>query len=228
MLLGTRQIGWTGESANIGGSSSYHIDTKILRSLPIAQQVDVMDTLAARYAKDRIPRVLEFSNPAVSGLRWNLNATPQEKALLLYKVDAAHSHNRNPDYLSLDYYPTKQGTNRFEIGSVEGAPIYAITMADGSISLGEGGGYGRYANSLNPEGQVVFRVGHADKTLPVGGNITIPQISKTKESEPERDYFMEGFNKAQAFQDALTANNSSNEIAEGLLDSVLRTYGNLI
>ena len=226
MGLGTRQIGWTGESANIGGSSSYHIDTKILRSLPIDQQVAVMDTLAARYAQDG--RYIEFSNPGVSGLRWNLNATPQEKALLLYKVDAAHSHNRNPNYLSLDYYPTKQGTNRFEIGSVEGAPIYAITMADGSISLGEGGGYGRYANSLNPEGQVVFRVGHADKTLPVGGNITIPQISKTKESEPERDYFMEGFNEAQAFQDALTANNSSSDIGRKLLTNVLSAYGNLI
>jgi len=226
MGLGTRQIGWTGESANIGGSSSYHIDTKILRSLPIDQQVAVMDTLAARYAQDG--RYIEFSNSDVSGLRWNLNATPQEKALLLHKVDAAHSHNRNPNYLSLDYYPTKQGTNRFEIGSVEGAPIYAITMADGSISLGEGGGYGRYANSLNPEGQVVFRVGHADKTLPVGGNITIPQISKTKESEPERDYFMEGFNEAQAFQDALTANNSSSDIGRELLTNVLSAYGNLI
>ena len=228
MLLGTRQIGWTGESANIGGSSSHHADTKISRSLPIHQQIAAVDTLAARYAQDRIPRVIEFSNSDVSGLRWNLNATPQEKALLLHKVDAAHSHNRNPNYLSLDYYPTKQGTNRFEIGSVEGAPIYAITMADGSISLGEGGGYGRYANSLNPDGQVVFRVGHADKTLPVGGNITIPQISKTKESEPERDYFMEGFNKAQAFQDALTANNSSSDIGRKLLTNVLSAYGNLI
>lgn len=226
MGLGTRQIGWTGESANIGGSSSYHIDTKILRSLPIDQQVAVMDTLAARYAQDG--RYIEFSNPGVSGLRWNLNATPQQKAVLLQNVDAAHSHNRNPNYLSTDYFATKEGTDRWKPGSVERAPIYAVTMADGSISLGEGGGYGRYANSLNPEGQVVFRVGHADKTLPVEGNITIPQISKTKELEPKRDYFMEGFNEAQAFQDALTANNSSNDIAKGLLASVLETYGNLI
>ena len=222
MLLGTRQIGWTGESANIGGSSSHHADTKISRSLPIDQQIAAVDTLAARYAQDG--RYIEFSNSDVSGLRWNLNATPQEKALLLHKVDAAHSHNRNPNYLSTDYFATKEGTDRWKPGSVERAPIYAVTMADGSISLGEGGGYGRYANSLNPEGQVVFRVGHADKTLPVEGNITIPQISKTKESEPERDYFMKGFNEAQAFQDALTANNSSNDIAEGLFASVLGTY----
>jgi hypothetical protein len=61
--------GYTGPSGKIGGSTEYHIDLKMLQSLPIAERVKAMDAVANQY--ESIGRNIEFSNPAVSGRRWD-------------------------------------------------------------------------------------------------------------------------------------------------------------
>ena len=61
--------GFTGPSAKIGGSSDYHIDLKLLQSLPVAERVKAVDSLAQQYRS--IGREIEFSNAAVSGQRWD-------------------------------------------------------------------------------------------------------------------------------------------------------------
>ena len=61
----------TGPSARIGGSSEYHIDTKIKASLTMEQKIAMMDQLSRGYAAEG--RVIEFSNAAVAGMKYSHN-----------------------------------------------------------------------------------------------------------------------------------------------------------
>lgn len=156
--------GFTGPRNKIGGSTEYHIDLKLLESLPIAERVKAVDTLARQYAS--IGREIEFSNAAVSGRRWNPNADLSDRVQLLNQVAAAHSHNLHPGWQSLDFYVPFRGKNRFDRGAVEDASIYIPGVPGGSIRRGSGGGFGYFSEALDPSGRVVFRVGHGNVDRP--------------------------------------------------------------
>ena len=156
--------GFTGPSAKIGGSTDYHIDLKLLQSLPVAERVKAVDALAKQYQS--IGREIEFSNQAVSGQRWDLNKDLSDKVDLLERAAAAHGHSRHPGWQSLDFYVPFKGKSRFDKGAVEDASIFLPGVAGGKVRRGSGGGYGYYSESLDPSGKVLFRVGHGNIDRP--------------------------------------------------------------
>lgn len=156
--------GFTGPSAKIGGSTDYHIDLKMLESLPVAERVKAIDTLANQYRS--IGREIEFSNAAVSGRRWDPSKDLSDKVDLLQRAAAAHGHSRHPGWQSLDFYVPFKGKSRFDKGAVEDASIFLPALPGGKVRRGSGGGYGYYSESLDPGGQVVFRVGHGNIDRP--------------------------------------------------------------
>jgi len=160
--LPTYRSGFTGPSERIGGSSPYHIDLKILNSLPYEEKIRALDSLAAQYKS--IGREIEFSNKAVSGRRWNLNATPEEKKALFEAATAAHANR--PGWDPLDFYVPFAGKSRFDKGAVENASIFIPGVPGGKITRGSGGGYGYFSEAVDPSGRVVFRVGHGDINRP--------------------------------------------------------------
>ena len=164
MSYTTRRSGFTGPSNKIGGSTAYHQDLKLLEALPIAERVKMLDAIALQ--NQSIGREIEFSDPAVSGQRWNLGADLSDKIDLLNKAAAAHSHSTHPGWQSLDYYTPFKGKTRFDKGAVEDASIYLPAVAGGKITRGSGGNYGYYSESLDPSGRVIARVGHGNVDRP--------------------------------------------------------------
>lgn len=162
--LPTFLAGYTGPSAKIGGSSDYHIDLKVLSSLPLQERIRAMDSLAYQYGQNN--RVIEFSNPAVAGRFYNPNAPLDEKVDLLERAAKAHGHSRHTGWDSYDFYVPFKGENRFG-KSVEGASIYVPGVQGGKIRRGSGGGYGYFSESMDPSGRVLFRVGHGDVSRPL-------------------------------------------------------------
>jgi hypothetical protein len=160
--LPTYRSGFTGPSDRIGGSSEYHIDLKILNSLPLQEKLRALDSLANQYKS--IGRAIEFSNAAVSGRRWDPNATPEQKKALFEAASAAH--RARPGWDPLDFYVPFIDKSRFDKGAVEGASIYIPGVPGGKITRGSGGGYGYFSEALDPSGRVVFRVGHGDINRP--------------------------------------------------------------
>jgi hypothetical protein len=160
--LPTFRSGFTGASERIGGSSSHHVDLKILQSLPYEEKIRALDSLAAKYKG--IGREIEFSNQAVSGRRWNPNATPEEKKALFEAATSAH--RPRPGWDPLDFYVPFAGKSRFDEGAVEGASIFIPGVPGGKITRGSGGGYGYFSEAVDPSGRVVFRVGHGDINRP--------------------------------------------------------------
>jgi len=160
--LPTYRSGFTGPSERIGGSSPYHIDLKILSSLPYEEKIRALDSLASQYKG--IGREIEFSNQAVSGRRWNPNASPEEKKALFEAATGAHA--ARPGWDPLDFYVPFAGKSRFDEGAVEGASIFIPGVPGGKITRGSGGGYGYFSEAVDPSGRVVFRVGHGDINRP--------------------------------------------------------------
>jgi hypothetical protein len=175
-----QRSGFTGPSRNIGGSSEYHIDLKILDSLPLAEKVKAFDSLANQYAS--IGREIEFSNSAVAGKRYSTALPMDERANLL--MQAAAAHRPRPGWNAFDYYVPFKGKSRFDHGAVEGASIYLPGIAGGKIRRGTASDYGFYSEALDPSGKVLFRVGHGDITRPEsGGDLdVIAQPSTTKQA----------------------------------------------
>ena len=220
MSYTTARSGFTGPSAKIGGSTDYHIDLKLLQSLPMAEQVKMVDALGRQYKS--IGREIEFSNPAVSGQRWNLTADLSDKIDLLNRASAAHSHNLHQGWNSLDFYVPFKGKSRFDKGAVEDASIYLPVTAGGSVRRGSGGGYGYYSEALNPGGQVVARVGHGNIDRPeLDGDLSIPMEvpsapelpspNKTKAEEDQeflKNYIKENLEN-QLFTQLFKPSNSS-------------------
>lgn len=171
--MSTARAGFTGPSNKIGGSSDYHIDLKLLNSLPIAERVKVFDTLANRYAQNK--RNIEFSNAGVSTDIYNVNKPFSERAGLLQRVAAAHAPS-SADFSSYDFYVPFKGQSRFKKGAVEDASIYIPTIAGGKVRRGSGGGYGYFSEALDPSGKVLYRVGHGNIDRPESdGGLTVPQ-----------------------------------------------------
>ncbi len=160
--LPTYRSGFTGPSDRIGGSSEYHIDLKVLQTLPLQERIRAMDSLAQQYKS--IGREIEFSNESVSGRRWNPTAPLEEKVNLLELAAKAHAPRSGWD--SYDFYVPFAGKSRFDPGAVEGASIYIPGVPGGKIRRGSGGGYGFYSEAMDPSGRVVFRVGHGDVSRP--------------------------------------------------------------
>lgn len=160
--LPTFRSSFTGPSERIGGSSPYHIDFKVLQTLPLQERIRAMDSLAQQYKS--IGREIEFSNQAVSGRRWNPSAPLEEKVNLLELAAKAHAPRSGWD--SYDFYVPFAGKSRFDPGAVEGASIYIPGVPGGKIRRASGGGYGFYSEALDPSGRVVFRVGHGDINRP--------------------------------------------------------------
>jgi hypothetical protein len=173
--LPTYRSGFTGPSERIGGSSPYHIDLKILSNLPLSEKIRALDSLAAQYKS--IGREIEFSNQAVSGRRWNPNATPEEKKALFEAASAAH--RPRPGWDPLDFYVPFAGKSRFDQGAVEGASIFIPGVPGGKITRGSGGGYGYFSEALDPSGRVVFRVGHGDINRPEEQGEVLVEAGKT-------------------------------------------------
>lgn len=177
--LPTYRSGFTGPSERIGGSSPYHIDLKILQSLPPEEKIRALDSLAAQYRN--IGREIEFSNEAVSGRRWNPDASPEEKKALFEAATAAHASR--PGWDPLDFYVPFKGKSRFDTGAVEGASIYLPGVPGGKIRRGQGGGYGYFSEAMDPSGRVVFRVGHGDINRPEeqGEILVAEQLPETQQ-----------------------------------------------
>lgn len=159
---------FTGPSANIGGSSDYHIDAKFVRSLGIDKIVELFDQMAKFYAEQG--RQIEFSNAAVSGQVYRVD-DPNRGALLQQAFAAHHSQGRDAarGVYSVDYYIPTVGTDRFS-SSVEGAELAIPSVSGGRVDYASGGGYGNYANVYDAQGNLVMQTGHGDdsRALPSG------------------------------------------------------------
>ena len=161
----------TGASQFIGGSADYHIDTQIMKSVPMEQKVAMVDQMAAGYAKQG--RVMEFSNQGVAGEVWDTNMTYEQKVKLLERAFAAHSHSRYSDRNSIDYYIPKKGDSRFD-KSAEGAEILAPTVGGQTATYASGGGYGNFIEIKDEQGNVIARTGHGDTRFgPKSGTVDI-------------------------------------------------------
>ena len=185
MSYTTVRRGFTGPAGKIGRGNPYHQDLKLLESLPIAERVKLFDALARQ--NQSIGRVVEFSNPAVSGRRWDINADLSEKVDLLNKAASAHSHSVHPGWQSFDYYtPFKKAANRFEKGAVEDASIFLPVVPGGKVKSAAGGGYGYYSESFDPSGRMIAKIGHGNIDRPEAE--TELQIPKTPElpASPEQ------------------------------------------
>lgn len=179
--------GFTGPSAKIGGSTDYHIDLKLLESLPVAERVKAVDAIAKQYQS--IGREIEFSNAAVSGQRWNPALDLSDKVQLLNQAAAAHAHSKHPGWQSLDFYVPFKGKSRFEKGAVEDASIYLPAVPGGTVRRGSGGGYGYYSEALDPSGRTVFKIGHGNVDRPEeGGELKVggaPVLGEAPTASPD-------------------------------------------
>ena len=170
----------TGASQFIGGSSDYHIDTQIMKSVPMKQKIAMVDQMAEGYAKQG--RVMEFSNQGVANERWNTDMSYDEKVKLLERAFAAHSHSSYGDKNSIDYYIPKKDENRFG-KSAEGAEILAPTVGGQSATYSTSGGYGNFIEIKDEKGKVLARTGHGDTRFgPKSGTV---DLSSSQPTTPE-------------------------------------------
>ena len=215
MAYYTERSGFTAPKGKGGLGAEYHIDLKLLASLPVVERVKKLDALARQYQS--IGREIEFSNPAVSGRRWNPDVDLAEKVDLLEKAAGAHSHSQHPGWQSFDYYVPFKGKNRFEKGAVEDASIYIPAVAGGKVRRGSGGGYGYFSESLDPSGRVIARVGHGNIDRPEAGDVNVlgdspnaPKLPASEQSstpEQNTDKLLEalGIGKQPTMKDILVS-----------------------
>lgn len=164
--------GFTGPSEKIGGSSEYHVDLKMLQSLPLEEKVKAFDAIAQKYKS--LGRDIEFSNTGVAGSKYDLSLPYQKRAELLSRAAQAHSHSTHSGWDSLDFYVPFAGKSRFDPGAVEDASIFVPTVPGGKVTRGSGGGYGYFSEVFDPSGKKVFRVGHGNIDRPEEGEFSVP------------------------------------------------------
>ena len=151
------ESGRTGPSANIGGSSDYHIDSKFSTSLGEDEARRRFEAKVRKYRE--LNRNVEFSNQGVAGMVYNLDASEEERAEMFRKAYGAHS--KRDGWYSLDYYAPKVGEDRFG-KSAEGAPIFAVGGEGSRRETGTGGNYGFYSFIYDKNGNIISKVGHGD------------------------------------------------------------------
>jgi hypothetical protein len=156
------ESGVTGPSANIGGSSEYHIDSKFSTKLGEDEARRRFEAKVRKYRE--LGRNVEFSNEGVGGLVYDLDADEDSRRDLFRKAYGAHAPRDG--WYSLDYYAPKQGHDRFH-ESAEGAPIFAVAGPDGRRETGTGGNYGFHSLIYDKDGSLISKVGHGDDRFPV-------------------------------------------------------------
>jgi len=217
----TERSGFTAPPGKGGSGTPYHVDLKLLSSLPVAERVKMFDALARQ--KQAIGREIEFSNPAVSGKRWKPDANLAEKVDLLERAAAAHEHSQHTGWQSFDYYLPFKGKSRFDKGAVEDASIYIPAVAGGKVRRGSGGGYGYFSESLDPSGRVIARVGHGNIDRPEAGDVNVlgtppnaPQLPGDSTTQDKRkEEILEAFLRGTQYE--LNARNKK-EAPENLSD----------
>ena len=167
----------TGPSAYIGGSSDYHIDTKLKADLSMDETIDMFDQMARAYEAQG--RVIEFSNAAVADERYRSSMTRQQKEDLLRRAFAAHAPRGG--YRAFDYYIPKAGEDR-EGKSAEGAEIFVPTSPGGRLDYGTGGDYGNYVLIYDAQGRLIGKTGHGDSRFGrSSGSVRTPaQVQRTR------------------------------------------------
>ena len=159
------ESGKTGPSANIGGSSEYHIDSKFSTSLGAEKARRMFEEKVKKY--NSLGRNVEFSNSGVSGLVYDMSLPDEERAAVFDRAHKAHA--ARDGWYSLDYYAPTIGNDRYH-KSAEGAPIFAIGLEDGRRETGTGGNYGFHSMMYDSNGALVAKVGHGDDRYPEAGD----------------------------------------------------------
>ena len=179
------ESGRTGPSANIGGSSDYHIDSKFSTSLGEDEARRRFEAKVRKYRE--LGRKVEFSNQGVAGMVYNLDASEEQRAELFRKAYGAHS--QRDGFYSLDYYAPKIGDTRWD-KSAEGAPIFAVGMEGGRRETGTGGNYGFFSMLYDKDGNLTGKVGHGDDrfttvpTDPLSSDPSTPSPTADKDAPP--------------------------------------------
>ena len=173
------ESGVTGPSANIGGSSPYHIDSKFSTKLGEDEARRRFEAKVREYRKRG--RNVEFSNQGVAGRVYDLDASEDERRALFSQAHSAHAAREG--FYSLDYYAPKIGDTRWD-KSAEGAPIFAVAGAGGRRETGTGGGYGFHSLIYDKDGNLTSKVGHGDNRYPGGGAIAMDDSGSSDPSEP--------------------------------------------
>lgn len=159
----------TGPSAYIGGSADYHIDVKFYNTVAIEQQVAYVDALSRGYAAQG--RHIVFSNSAVAGMTWNVNAPMSERIATLRRAQSAHSHSQYADRESIDFYIPliSAGADTYH-PSTEGAEMLMPVVAGGSATYIRGGGGGAGMIIYDANGNPIMQTWHGDtRTAPAEG-----------------------------------------------------------
>ena len=164
--------GRTGPSANIGGSSEYHIDSKFSTTLGEDEARRRFEEKVKRY--NSLGRNVEFSNAGVADSIYDMNLDEDARRDLFRRAYGAHAPREG--FYSLDYYAPKKGHNRFH-ESAEGAPIFAVGAQGGRVETGTGGNYGFHSLLYDKDGNLTGKVGHGDDRFPGGGAISTDPTS---------------------------------------------------
>ena len=157
--------GRTGPSANIGGSSEYHIDSKFSTKLGSDEARKRFEAKVAKYRD--LGRDVEFSNDGVAGEIYDLNAEESARISLWNRATGAHEPREG--WYSLDYYAPNTGKGRWD-KSAEGAPIFAVGAEGSRQETGTGGNYGFHSLIYDKDGGLMSKVGHGDDRFPGGGS----------------------------------------------------------
>jgi len=153
-----------------GGGTPFHIDTRFARDLPIEQQVLIFDSMAKQLeAEGRVAEMGEAG--AMSGKRYPVNGTMQEKINFLKKAQAGHHTQR--EMAAMDYFIPKKEETRFG-PSAEYAPIPAPEVPGYRVEYFRDKQMAGYVIIDEKTGKVVGKTLHGD-----------PKFSTLKPIEPK-------------------------------------------
>jgi len=155
-----------------GGGTPFHIDTRFARDLPLEQQVLIFDSMAQQLESEG--RVAEMGQAGgVSGQRYPVNGTMQEKIDFLRKAQSGHHAQR--EMAAMDYFIPKKEETRFG-PSAEYAPIPAPNVPGYRVQYWKNNQMAGYDIIDEKTGRVVGRTLHGD-----------PKLSTLKPVQPKKD-----------------------------------------